>query len=92
MNINQPVISFASVATGRYLDFWHSQIISARRCLSGEEQLEFIVFTDRSKEIKFDLFNGTNWKLVVVPIEQREWPYPSLLKFHYIQNNSSFWP
>ena len=82
-----PLVTFVSIATGRYLDFWQNQINSAREYLDKSVNLEFVLLTDqpnRVSQITKELFSDTNWKLQVGIVPHQEWPFPTLYKFKHL--------
>lgn len=86
-----PIVSFVSIATGSYLDFWQNQIRSARVYFDKSENIEFVLLTDQPDkihQIEKELFSDTNWKLQFGIVPHQEWPFPTLYKFKHIIANS----
>lgn len=87
-----PLITFVSIATGRYIDFWQNQINSAKIYFDKSENIEFVILTDqpdRALQIGKELFDDTNWKLQIGYTPHQEWPFPTLYKFKHIISNSA---
>jgi len=87
MKEEMPRITFITIATGRYLEFWKQQINSARSYIDSEICIEFLVLTDNPGNVDLHIFEGTSWKLKIAKVEHSEWPYPTLFKFRYIMEN-----
>ncbi len=80
-------ISFVTVATGRYFDFWKAQVASAIKHLNKDLSIEFVLLTDQvtaAKQFMDEFSNSTNWKLKVGFVEHQSWPFPTLYKFKHI--------
>lgn len=89
--LNTPSFSFVSIATGRYVDFWKDQVISAKIYLDKSKRFEFVILTDQVEEmhqVGQILLSDTNWNLKVAYVPHQEWPFPTLYKFKYIVSNS----
>jgi len=85
-----PIISFVSVATGRYLEFWKSQLKSAKDFLDQEARIGFVILTDRRQGLDdtvSEILRGTNWSLKIGHAPHEEWPFPTLFKFKHILRN-----
>jgi len=87
MREESPRITFITIATGRYLDFWKQQIDSAKIYLDSELCIEFVILTDNPESIASNIFADTSWKLRIARVEHGVWPYPTLYKFRYILKN-----
>jgi hypothetical protein len=91
IDLEVPDISFVTIATGRYLDFWKDQLNSARIYLDKQKPIEFIILTDQVDGLMSQsqsLLLDTNWTLKVAHAPHQEWPFPTLYKFKYIVFNS----
>jgi hypothetical protein len=87
----KPIISFVSVATGRYLDFWKDQVKSAKDYLDQEARIEFVILTDNREGLDdtvSKILYGTNWSLEIGYAPHEEWPFPTLFKFKHILRNA----
>ena len=90
MKLELPLITFVSIATGRYLAFWENQFNSAKHYLDKSARIEFVILTDQIEELKNaskELLRGTNWKLQIGHVPHQEWPFPTLYKFKHIISN-----
>lgn len=84
-------VTFVTVATGRYLDFWKSQIESAIKFLNPNLQIEFVLLTDQLKAadiFQHEVIMRTNWRIKIAYVEHQEWPFPTLYKFKHILQHS----
>jgi hypothetical protein len=80
-------ISFVTVATGRYIEFWKSQVESAIKYLNKDLAIEFVLLTDQVTAAELflrEFSNYTNWKLKIGFVEHQSWPFPTLYKFKHI--------
>lgn len=80
-------VSFVTIATGRYIEFWKAQVSSAKKFLDHQKPLEFIILTDQVdlvENFKSDFTRNTNWNVVVKFVEHQIWPFPTLYKFKHI--------
>jgi len=90
MKLELPLITFVSIATGRYLAFWKNQFNSAKHYLDKSARIEFVLLTDQIEELENaseELLRGTNWKLQIGYVPHQEWPFPTLYKFKHIISN-----
>jgi hypothetical protein len=86
-----PSISFVSIATGRYLDFWKNQIKSAWTHLDPAAPIEFVLLTDLGEITDSaidEIFENTNWVLKVGYVPHQQWPFPTLFKFRHVLQNA----
>lgn len=86
-------VTFVTVATGRYLDFWKSQIESAMKFLDSNLRIEFVLLTDQVEAAEIfgqEVNVSTNWRIKIAYIEHQEWPFPTLYKFKHILRHSGF--
>lgn len=83
--------TFVSVATGRYLNFWKSQILSAMKFLDKSLQIEFVLLTDQVEAVevfRHEIESGTRWQIKIGIVEHQDWPFPTLYKFKHILRHS----
>ena len=84
-------ITFVTVATGRYLDFWKSQIASARKFLDENSRVDFVLLTDQvevAEEFRREEAFSINWNIKIAFVEHQDWPFPTLYKFKHILRHS----
>lgn len=84
--------TFVTVATGRYLDFWKSQIESAMKFLNRNSQIEFVLLTDQVEAAEVfghEVMMSSNWKIKIAYVEHQDWPFPTLYKFKHILRHSA---
>ena len=82
-----PMISFITIATGRYLNYWKDQFNSAKIFLDKNKLIEFVILTDQVDTIELEresLLFDTNWTLKIAYVPHQEWPFPTLYKFKNI--------
>jgi hypothetical protein len=87
MKARTPKITFVTIATGRYLNFWEEQIESAKKFIDLSFPLEFVLLTDDIEKVNRDIFNDSSWDLKIGKIQHQVWPYPTLFKFRHIARN-----
>lgn len=83
--------TFISVATGRYLDFWKLQILSAIKFLDQNSRIEFVLLTDQveaAEVFRHEVVSGTSWQIKIAFVEHQDWPFPTLYKFKHILRHS----
>ena len=76
-----PMISFITIATGRYLNFWKDLFNSAKSFLDKKKLIEFVILTDQVDTIELEresLLFDTNWTLKISYVPHQEWPFPTL--------------
>jgi len=73
-----------SVATDRYLEFWLELLSSAEKFLDKDLTVQWILFTNREKDIPFSVTNGLGTSLVTVRFESSPWPMPTLLRYELL--------
>ena len=81
-------LTIVSVATGKYLDYWLKMYLSAIRYLDPAIKIQFIVFTDKPSEVNVAYLENKTTHISVVTIEGRKWPFPTLLRYELINDNS----
>lgn len=80
-------LSFVTVATGRYIDFWKAQVLSAIEYLNKDFPIEFVLLTDQvaaAESFKEELSKTSNWTIKIGFVEHQSWPFPTLYKFKHI--------
>jgi len=85
------IATFVTVATGRYLDFWKSQITSAKQFLDHQSRIDFVLLTDQvaaAEEFRLEVTFNTNWNIKIAFVEHQDWPFPTLYKFKHILKHS----
>ena len=83
--------TFVTIATGRYLDFWKSQILSAMKFLDQNSRIEFVLLTDQvqaAEVFRDEVVSNTRWLIKIAFVEHQDWPFPTLYKFKYILRHS----
>lgn len=83
--------TFVTVATGRYLDFWKSQLVSALKFLNQNSRIDFVLLTDQVEAAEVfgsEVMQSTNWQIKIAYVEHQDWPFPTLYKFKHILNHS----
>jgi hypothetical protein len=76
-------IALFVVATGAYIKYTYPLHESVKKYFLKGHNVDVFIFTD-SKEVP----GGT----IKIYQEHRSWPYPTLMRFHMIQNNQCFYP
>jgi hypothetical protein len=79
-----------SIATDRYLAFWVQLIESAIVYLEDFDSVHWVICTNKSADIPTRLLEQLGSNLTIVEIEHEKWPFPTLLRFRYILEASSF--
>jgi len=86
-------VTFVTIATGRYLEFWKAQVLSAKKFLDNQTPLEFVILTDQVELVeifKSEFTTNTNWNVVAKYVEHQIWPFPTLYKFRHILRYQNF--
>lgn len=73
-------IGIAIVATGKYYDAFLPQFLNSLCCFLPEYNKTVYIFTDQKKGIEW---SGNNC-LFHIPVEHRPFPYPTLMRYHWI--------
>ena len=79
-----PQLTIFTVATDRYLDFWLDLMSSANKFVEKSLIVQWIVFTNREKDIPPALKRSLGGNLLVVKFESVPWPMPTLLRYELL--------
>ena len=79
-----PQLTIFTVATDRYLDFWLDLMSSANKFVEKSLIVQWIVFTNREKDIPPVLKRTLGGNLLVVEFESVPWPMPTLLRYELL--------
>jgi hypothetical protein len=77
-------LTIFSVATDRYLEFWLELLRSAEKFLDKDLIVQWILFTNREKDIPFSVIDHLGTNLVTVRFESSPWPMPTLLRYELL--------
>lgn len=80
-------ITIVTVATDRYIAFWAKLFESALEYIDAEIKVEWILFTNKGKELTEEHFNS-RIRVKVVYQESLKWPFPTLFRYRFISQNS----
>lgn len=69
------------MATDRYIQFWLKMVNSYLSTNSSPKKIQWVVFTDRRGDIDEKLSSTLGESLLVVEIEHKPWPFPTLLRY-----------
>ena len=82
-------IGVVTVATNRYIDYWHEMALSADRHLFPGHPVVLHVFTDRASDARAMAGDLTNVVVNPVPIEALGWPEATLLRYEVFDSHGS---
>jgi hypothetical protein len=82
-------ITFFSIATGNYLNYWKDLIISGNKFLSDFEDSQWLLATDNVKDISNFIADSNFNNVEVISIPSYGWPDASLLRYEVISQNSN---
>ena len=82
-------IGVVTVATNRYIDYWHEMALSADRHLFPGHPVVLHVFTDRASDARAMAGDLTNVVVNPVPIEALGWPKATLLRYEVFDSHGS---
>lgn len=87
--MTQPMdLSIFSVATDRYIEFWTKMVRSYLETNDANIKVQWIVFTNKENEIDSELRSRLGKSLLIVDTPHQVWPFPTLLRYKYLQSVS----
>jgi hypothetical protein len=81
-------LTIFSVATDRYLEFWLELLSSAEKLLDKDLKVQWVLFTNREKDIPTSVTDRLGTNLVTVRFESSPWPMPTLLRYELLASVS----
>ena len=80
-------VGVVTVATNRYLDYWHDMAVSAEQHLFAGHPIVLHVFTDRLSDAKAMAADFPRLTVNVVPIDALGWPEATLLRYEVFDSH-----
>lgn len=80
-------LTIFSVATDRYLNFWEDLIRSSIGKMDKNLEIQWLVCTNKPKEISQDIRDYLGVNLVIREIAGEKWPFPTLLRYKYLKDS-----
>ena len=85
----RPSLSIISVATGRYLKYWEDLVDSFAEYCDFFDDIQWVLLTDQELQIRQSIRESLGDNLVAKFVPHSDWPFPTLLRYKFISENSS---
>ena len=82
-------VGVVTVATNRYVDYWHAMALSADVHLFPDREVVLHVFTDRLPDIRAMVSDFSNVIVNPLPIDALGWPEATLLRYEVFDSYRS---
>ena len=82
-------LTIFTIATGRYLNYWFNLVESANKFLDKQLNVQWILLTDQEEKVQANRAVISDLNLLIKPIENLDWPLPTILRYEFIENFKS---
>jgi hypothetical protein len=91
MALTLPTVSFISIATNRYLEYWKNQAKSVNTHTAGQSDIKLFLFTDQVAEARAFAEGLPNLSVEIEEIPSYGWPEATLLRYEIISQSGFHW-